>query len=542
MNRLPFAILFLVSGALRAAQSAAAEPAVKMSPYEVRANSVEFKEWIKVGSPNFILYTDARESEASTTLREFEMLHAAGEAVFGRRAAQFGPTIIILPTARSDWRKLQTKGGAEEWQSAVAAVGGRVANLVVVQYDWQEEGRGPVRAIYSVVDQERMEIEGPFWFGRGMQMFYETAQFDGDTVSLGHVSPRVFVLKNRRWLPWGRFFEVDQGSPEFLKEDLVVPYEAQAALFIQYLFANPDRAWAGRLVAWLDYLRSDAPPSEARFAEIFGQNWKAWQQTMDTYLESGSYNLFQIEVPPTVAHFKITKFDLPVREMRELFILTQTMVQAVPESEASLDALLAKGLRSPSLRELLVEACLHWRRNDAALKTIRELIADGSTNARVYRQGDALLTTDGGPFGPDVRYGSELKEVREWDRRGLALEPQYSDLNESFAVNEAGAPVVDQQGITTIEDCYRRIKGRAPTDRVLTALTIALWRIGDAKTAEELAKRLVDDPLVRKRQREQAADVLRRIQAGVRPVDDTAPVNMPHSIVLKLPASGAPVP
>src|SRR6185503_9517942 len=82
---------------------AAAEPAVTMSPFEVQANSVEFRKWIKVGSPNYVVYTDASGSDASQLLRELEMLHAAGEVFFGRRALRFPPVTVILPTASSDW-------------------------------------------------------------------------------------------------------------------------------------------------------------------------------------------------------------------------------------------------------------------------------------------------------------------------------------------------------------------------------------------------------------------------------------------------------
>jgi hypothetical protein len=312
-------------------------------------------------------------------------------------------------------------------------------------------------------------------------------------------------------LPWGRFFEVTDTSPEFTKEDRVGFYEAQAAVFTQFLFSNPDHVWVNRLVAWLDYLQSGAPATEAQFAAIFGQDWKKWQETMESYLDGGSYRVFQVKVAPSAIQFTEAKPDLPVREIRELFILTKILVQEVPESATSLDALLAGGLRSPCLRELLTEACLQWKRPDAALQNVRQLIAEGSTNAHVYRWGDALVTSHAGPFGLDCRYGPELAEVRTWDRRGLELEPLDSDLNESFAANEACAAVVDQQSITTIEDCYRRIKGRVPTDKVITALAMALWRIDETATAGALAAKLEGDSLVRKDEREIAAELVKRI-------------------------------
>ncbi len=522
MHRLLLAFILLLSLTARAAEPVANATPLTLSPYEVRANSVQFNRWIKIGSPHFILYTDAGASEASQALREFEMMHFAAQIVSGRKAAELGTTLVILPTASSDWRKLESKGGGVEWKSAATIAGGEVVDVVVAQYDWEQDGLGVIRAVMAHRDMQRMDISAPFWFGRGYGTFYETADFDGDKVILGHVSPRIWQLKDRRWLPWDRFFQVTPQSPEFTKENRVAQFEAQAAVFVQYVFANPDRAWTGRLVAWIEYLRSGAAPTEAQFKTIFGMDWRKCQSTLETYMDGGRYNLFQVKVPPQFSHFTETKFKLPVKEMRELFILTQTLVQNVPDSKTSLDALLARGLESETLRELLTESCLEWDRDAAALKNVRQLIEGGSRNPRVYREGDALLTRYGGPFALDLRYGPELAEVGAWDRRGLQLEPLYTNLNESLAVNEACAAVVDQQSITTIEECYARIRGRAPTDRVISALAMALWRIGDTKTASELAVRLKNDALVNERERKFAAELLTRIAAAPTPVATNA--------------------
>jgi len=502
--------LLVASGAARAAETQKDSPTV-MSPYEVRANSVAFQGWIKRVSPNFIVYTDGSESDAATALRQFEMLRQAGQAAFGRVAGRYSPTIIILPSASSDWRKLETKRGAVEWKTVSVAVGGQVVPALVAQYDWQALGLGMMQSVYAAIEQREMDIEGPFWLQRGLNYFYETVQFDGNQVRLGRANPRIFALQDHPWIPWGRFFEVNPSSPEFTKEKLVSTYEAQVALFTQFLFSNPDRIWVARLVAWLDYLRSGSPPIEAQFAAIFGQDWKKWQDTMRGYLFGGSYNIFRFELPSSTVHFQESKPELPVKEIRELFILIQTLLQNVPDSQVSLNALLTGGLQSPCLRELLIESCLHWQRPAEALQNVRQLIAAGSTNARVYRLGDLLLTGYAGALGPDCRFGPEITEVRAWDRRGLALEPLYSDLNDSLAFNEACAPLVDQQSITTIEGCYLRLKGRAPTDKVITSLAIALWRMGESTTAAGLAAKLEGDPLVAQRCRNIAADLLQRI-------------------------------
>lgn len=456
------------------------------------------------------------------------MLREAGQGAFHRRAAQYSPTIIILPTGGSDWRKLETKGTNVEWKTTAASVGGDAVTILVAQYDWEALGLGMMRYVYAIVALREMDLEGPFWFNRGFGLFYETVQYDGDKVKLGRANPRIFYLQNHAWIPWGRLFQVNADSPEFIKEPLVYAYDAEVALFTQFLFSNPDRAWTTRLVAWLEELRSGAPPAEQHFKAVFGQDWKQWQGTMQHYLAGGEYSLLQLRMPPAVTHFTEGRPVLPVREIRDLFILSQILVQRTPESEASLAALLATGLATPSLREMLVEACLAWQKPEPALRTIRQLIAEGSTNAEVYRVGDELLNAPNGPFGLNARHGPETAELRAWDQRGLALEPLDYNLNNSCAQNEAAALVVDQQSITTIEDCYRRIKGRGPTDEVIAALAMALWRVGETTTAAQLGAKLAGDPLTRQRWRNLANHLCQRLAAeqatGTGAAESTVPV------------------
>ena len=502
----------LATAATRAADAGKDAPTM-MSPYEVRAESVSFHGWIKRTSPHFIVYTDGSSSEASTALREFEMLREAGQVAFHRLAGNYSSTIIVLPTGGSDWRKLETKGGTVEWKSSAARVGGTVVPILVAQYDWEALGLGVMRSVYADVERREMDLEGPLWFERGLGLFYETVEYDGDRVTLGRANPRIFYLQNHAWIPWDRFFQADTASPEFVKERLIHSYEGQDALFTQFLFSNPDRAWTTRLVAWLQYLQSGAPPTEAQFKAIFGQDWKQWKETMQRYLAGGQYSTLQLRMPQAATRFAEGKPELPVREIRDLFILTQVLIQRTAESEASLDALLVTGLASPNLREMLIEACLTWKKEDPALRTLRQLIAEGSTNPQVYLVGDELLNAHNGIFGLNARHGPETTELRAWDERGLALEPLDYNLNNACAENEAAALVVDQQSITTIEDCYRRIKGRGPTDEVIAALAMALWRVGETTTAAELATKLGGDPLARARWRNMANHLCQRIAA-----------------------------
>jgi hypothetical protein len=474
---------------------------------------VEFKRWIKVGSPNFILYTDASAAEASQSLRELEMLHLATQVFFGRKAIYLGPITVILPTASSDWRQLEAKGEVE-WKVAVSTEAHEISDLIVVQYDWQDHGRSIVRAGQMDSEIERLNLRTPFWFRRGIKQFFETAEFGKNGVDLGRVNPRIWNLQHAKWIPWGRFFEVTGSSPEFTKENSIQLYSAQTSIFTHYLFTHADRSWIERLTKWVDYLNADHSPMETEFTAIFGQDWKKWQQTMERYVEGGSYRLYSVKLPPDMIRYTETKYTLPVREMRDLFVLTQVLVQSVPASSISLDSVLAQGLKTESLRELLVAACLKWKRKDEALTNLRQLIAAGSTNPRVYALAAAQIAPRKLRRDPlDVRFGPEVVEAKQWCGRALQIEPGFYDAGVMLAWLEALGPEVDQQGVTAIEELYLRMRDRQPANDLMMALAVALWRIGEHDTARELSATLKDDVLGTKHSRESAAALWERLKS-----------------------------
>src|SRR5262245_55251173 len=63
-------------------------PVVRLSPYEVSASSVDFRNWRRVSTAHFTIYTDARAKAADAVLRQFEMLHTMAQQYFRRTAVR----------------------------------------------------------------------------------------------------------------------------------------------------------------------------------------------------------------------------------------------------------------------------------------------------------------------------------------------------------------------------------------------------------------------------------------------------------------------
>lgn len=483
--------------------------AIKMSPYEVSANSVDFKRWIKVSSPNYIVYTDADLKEANAVIRELELVHLAAQSFFRRRVLSLPPTIVVLPTSGSDWRKLESKGNVE-WRVAVSQPGERLVNMILVQYDWQDQTAWIVRAPQARILLEAMNLNGPFWFERGVSKFFETTEFGADNVVLGRQNSRTRAVVMEGWLKWPRFFQVDMKSREFVKEFEVGRFEGQCAAFVQYMLANPEPVWFERLIEWAALLDAGREPTDEEFKRVFGQDFKAWQKTMDAYMRGGRYYVRTFKLPSAAMNFASVKIDLPVREMRELFVVAQILNQNVPASDQSLDTLLARGLKTEALRELLAEACFKRNRKDAGVEQVKLCVAAGATNPALHvaLAMDVLVRAIEKP-GLEARLSArDAAIVREECGKALQLEPRYKPANEALAWTEALAPAVDAPAVERIEKIYRVLEGQVGTSTVLSALAVARWRTGDKAGARSVAEALLGSPFCEKEAREIATSLV----------------------------------
>jgi hypothetical protein len=489
-------------------------PAIAMSPFEVRAQSMEFSHWIKMGSPHFVIYTDANSKEAARLLKQMEMVHEAAQFFFRRKALKLPPIIIVLPTDRSDWKKIATKSDVE-WKVATSLVGS-TRSLMLVQHDWQSDGLLSVWSMLGLHESLAMNLDGPFWFKRGVLRFFGTVEFTTDTLTIGKQGFEGYYIDKYGWMAWPKFFGITGKSPEFTKEGRDHDqFAAQCAMFIHHHLTSSDPAASKRLLAWAAYLAAGNEPTEASFKEIFQCDWQGMETQLGKLLKGGTYNTGIIRFPPAALKFEITKFDLPAREMRELFVLSQILNQNTKDSDASLDALLARGLKTELLRELLADACDARDRDDAYLQEMRTLIAGGSANVGVYANA-AMTLFKRAVKKPslDARVSDEVGEIRAWCNEALKIEPLHVDANKVLAWTEALAPSVEKSNIDTVVRICRALEGNAATDEALAALAVARWRAGGLKQARTLCDRLKQSSFSGEIAKGIATDLIARLDAS----------------------------
>ncbi len=269
------------------ADDSAFDPVVVLSPYEVTANRGEFAHWTKVTSPHFVIYTDARARDAFVLLKDMEMLHIVVQHFFGRMTMTHPRMIYILPTAHSDWRKLQSQGDVE-WKVAVSGPRSDICDIGIVQSDWQERGPFLVWGTEGASVAEWLGLDLAFPIGFGLSTFFEAATFTDNRVRIGQQSVRTIYNQQNGWLPWGRFFAIDPKSPEFTRDTRELrQFTGQCATFVQFCLTNQDPVWISRLLVWNAFLTARHEADEEAFKAVFGQDWTGWQHTVEDYMKGG---------------------------------------------------------------------------------------------------------------------------------------------------------------------------------------------------------------------------------------------------------------
>ena len=488
-------------------------PVVGLSAFEVKAESMEFSHWRKVSSPHFVLYTDASAKEATKLVRQMEMMHQAVAFYLKRRNLKMPPMIVVLPQGRSDWRKFNSLGSVE-WEVATSMVG-EVRDLMLAEYEWSDDMQ-PVWSMLAIRGARNVNVTGPLWFGRGLQRFFGTVIFKGDVITLGKQGADAFWIRKYGWMEWPRFFAVTPSSPEFVKDiDDQKVYEGQCGVFGHHILTHADPTMVPRLLQWAAYLDAGNAPTEEAFRGIFQHGFKEWQKQISDMLDGGRYVTGTIKFPPAALQFDMVNASVGAREMRELFVLSQIMNQRRKESDEALDSLLARGLKTESLKELLADACERRGRKDQELELLRELIEEGSTNPKVYGRAAGLAmqrSMQGNRL--DAKLGDEVGEIRDWCNKALAIEPLYAEANEVLAWAEALAPVVERRNQEVIVAICRRLDGNAKTDIALTALATSRLRMNQFKQARSLAEMIKNSPLSRASAKEMADAILAKVDAA----------------------------
>ena len=464
-----FSFLACAATVLRAGPAPANDDkVVNLSGIEVTADRIDFNKWIKVTSPHFVIYTDASTKETRLLAKQLEMTQQAVQFYFHRPMREAPPLFVVLPTSESDWRKV--KSTHTKWKPASVLLE-RSRGLVLLDDDWQEYP-GYLLAMVGEHACHLMNIKGPTWFSSGLTSFFSTITFRGDTLEIGKEGAWSAAVVKHGFMPWERFFKIDENSPEYYTDSVDHQrFFGQSTALIHYLLTNSDKKSVPKLLEWATVTEGKEKPSEQDFKNIFGTDYIGMEGQVKKLLFGGRYTSGSISFPPQALKFDIQSENVRPREMRELFILSQAMVQRGEDSLAAIDAMVKTGLKNENLRELLADSCVTRGRGADGLKQYKLLIDGGSTNAAVFENAAVTAMSEAKVFEDlDHHFKSGQDRVQAWAKHSIELDPLYFDAYNTLAWIHACGTTVDGDDVAVISQLCHALSGRGPTDEPLAAL------------------------------------------------------------------------
>ena len=196
----------------------------------VSVSSVRAADWIKIGSANFELITNAREDAARKTLTTFEQVREFFLREEPMLAGSPPPVTVIGFNSYTGYKPYSPRSN------------------VLAYYQRREQGD---YIVLSDLELERMRIaiheyvhllvshsglSIPLWLNEGMAEVYSTLQEQDGKLVLGTVQhDRILALGSGNWMRLPVLLRVDERSPEYNEENMGTMFYAQSCLLAHML-------------------------------------------------------------------------------------------------------------------------------------------------------------------------------------------------------------------------------------------------------------------------------------------------------------------
>lgn len=456
-------------------------------------------EWITASTEHFLLYSTVSENKSRELLEDLERFRG----VLSRG--------LSLPPGREPLTRVMAFGSWRDFQNYRPFYEGKAQSDVVGYHSPGPDsayivvylGRGATEArrtiyheyLHQLVDVHDLQL--PLWLNEGLAEYYSTFRMHKGRVELGEpLEEHVKFLRQTGLLPLAMLAQVGLQSSiynEGLRRGI---FYAESWAAVHYLLCGKaDRDNAEGLVRYIAMQRQPMPgvSEAARFQAAFGVDFETVDRELARYLSRGRYSRYSGEVtadpPPKISAFA------PAGEAQVMTALTELQWRAQQSPKARLQ-LLQLAEANPTLPEpeeslgaiawregRWEEAVLHWRR--AAER--------GSENPWVLVQEVARQVTDlVANQNLDYRMPDELATaVRARLTKAIQLSPDYGEAGELLALTEAFATTFDAANVNLVQRMMPRIP---KPHRLLLALAILRWRVGDTTTSRKALDALATLP------------------------------------------------
>lgn len=380
--------------------------------------SVVARDWVRIESEDFILMSDARESEAERFARDHAIFLGTLRTLLGQSVIRSGKTVIIMHDRRKDLEVYTRDPRHVPSGSAINASANVDGRGVVVLGLWEDSvfGSGFLKEFESKLFVRQQGLVLPSWLNLGIGRVFSTARFNRgkSTVEFGSKPESLPRLSAFRFMDWEQFLFVGLESQGFR-------WELNGK---QYF----DQSWA--MAHWILLQDKNGPERLKRLAERMNYRYESkaledvlnapmeeWDARLHKHLRSRkSRRRIQYDQQAIESEFKIS-----LLRAFELQIFQSEIAAALGDEEAAEKLLISAREQAPDETLVLeAEARSHLRRDDkqAAVLAYRRAIGQGTKNPYAY-----LVSAGGRMERNQGRVSPELDLALSEVEAALELDP-----------------------------------------------------------------------------------------------------------------------
>jgi tetratricopeptide (TPR) repeat protein len=493
--------------------------------------------WLYAKSDNFEMYSSASEKDSRQILDKLEQFRAFFLASLPLRRAREPRTFVVVfdsDRAFKDYKPLYQGRPKNVAGYCLTSDDEAVMALTTdTDPDLEDEGDATRIVLHEFVHLmlQTRGVNPPLWLNEGLAEFFSTFDVKEGQVEIGRPKDLYVEYLSQSALPSLReVFSATRKSKTYNDENQAPQFYAESWALTHYLICGTDvsnREKLSRFLATQEKEPEGADPVKS-FEQAFGLSYGEMQSRLRDYLNGGRYRIRVAKLPrPDLA--KRLSFQ-PASEFDVQMMLLDTKWRIRQDGAAIATALQLADQHpeSPRPQELLAAIYTETDRRREALDHWRRAAALGSVNPYVYVElaRDTLDRGDGALHVDDRVTEPMAAQLRGWIDHALQINPDSADALEALALTEAMAPEIRVAAVNRVQGAISRIRDPLPT---LVALGIVRWRLGDPKTARQIADLVLADHHARARLQATAKELRARAAAALGASSIAAPpADPPH--------------
>ncbi len=443
--------------------------------------------WVEARSSNFIVVSNAGESQARKTAIQFEQVRTLFRESLPAAKSHTSPVIIIFAVKNEDsLRELLP----EYWtQKGRVHPGGVFVNRLYqfsMAINLAAHGDNPYESMYHEYYHSvtMPYLPGlPLWVAEGLADFYGNSEISEKTAGLGRANPEfITVLRSLPLIPLETLFEVNQRSPYYNEQSKASIFYAESWALIHYLMLGEKGIHRRALFDYLNALGQGSSPQEAA-AAAFG-SLKDLEGRLEQYIRGEYFLYVSVPAPPKVPGSEVAVRVLPDAEAdgyRASFLAMHGQYQ---EAQALVDE--GRHLDSKAARVQQAQAAIDYfqDRQAQALDALNAALAIDSNDALThYLRAELSYRSAGESLAQENK-----ARIEEDLRRAIAISPEFTAAYGLLSV----CVMTDEGGLMESFNLAKKAESLEPGNtRYQFVMAQVLARMRRYEDAETIALRVL---------------------------------------------------